>query len=145
MPRRPRPLDRRAAAVETRGVGRRILLVDDDRMSRLLAQNVIEGLGYEVVVLGDGRGAAEADATGDFDAIVMDCQMPYMDGFEATAEIRRRQAHSQGARTPIIGLSARAMTGDEDTAIAKGMDAYITKPVSARKLQAALEQVLGSG
>lgn len=125
-------------------MARRILLVDDDRMSRLLAQTVLEKLGYEVVGLGDGRGAADADATGDFDVIVMDCQMPHMDGFEATAAIRRRQASSDRPPTPIIGLSARAMKGDDDVAIAKGMDAYITKPVSAHKFQAALAQVLGA-
>ena len=123
---------------------RRILLVDDDRMSRLLAQTVLENLGFEVVGLGDGRGAADADATGDFDAIVMDCQMPYMDGFEATAEIRRRQASSDRPPTPIIGLSSRTMKGDDEAAIAKGMDAYITKPLSARKFQAALARVLGT-
>ena len=123
---------------------RRILLVDDDRMSRLLAQTVLEKLGFEVVGLGDGRGAADADATGDFDAIVMDCQMPHMDGFEATAEIRRRQESGNRPRTPIIGLSARAMKGDDEVAIAKGMDAYITKPVTARNFQAALARVLGA-
>ena len=126
-------------------MARRVLLVDDDRMSRLLAQNVLEKLGFEVEVLGDGRGAADAEATGAFYAIIMDCQMPHVDGFEATAEIRRRQASRDGARTPIIGLSSRTMHGDDDAAIAKGMDAYIAKPVSARKMQAALEQVLGSG
>jgi len=126
-------------------MARRILVVDDDRMSRLLTQTVLEKLGVEVVVLGDGRGAADAVATGDFHAVIMDCQMPHMDGFEATAEIRRRQADSHGARTPIIGLSARAMKGDEEAAIAKGMDAYITKPVSVPKMQAALGQVLSAG
>jgi len=125
-------------------MARQILLVDDDRVSRLLTQTFLEKLGFEVVLLGDGRGAAEADATSAFAAIIMDCQMPHMDGFEATAEIRQRQADSGGARTPIIGLSARAMQGDEAVALAKGMDAYIMKPVSVRKVQAALEQVLGA-
>jgi len=123
----------------------KILVVDDDRVSRLLTQTVLEELGYEVEVLADGRGAAAADATGDFEAIVMDCQMPHVDGFEATAEIRRRQAEGHANRTPIIGLSARAMRGDEEVAITKGMDAYVTKPVSVRKVQAALDQVLGKG
>lgn len=124
-------------------MARQILLVDDDRVSRLLTQTILEKFGFEVEVLPDGRGAAEADATGDFDAIVMDCQMPNMDGFEATAEIRGRQAAGYGNRTPIIGLSARTMAGDEEAAIAHGMDVYVTKPVSARKMQAALEQALG--
>ena len=124
-------------------MARQILLIDDDRMSRLVPQTVLEKLGFEVEVLGDGRGAADAEATGQFDAIVMDCQMPNMDGFEATAAIRRRQADSSGRRTPIIGLSARAMRGDEEVAIDKGMDAYITKPVNIAKMRAALDRVFG--
>ena len=124
-------------------MARRILLVDDDRVSRLLTQTVLERLGYEVTVLNDGRGAADAVSAGDFAAVVMDCQMPHMDGFEATAEIRRRESSSAGARTPILGLSARDMQGDDEAAIAKGMDAYVTKPVRGRKLEVALQALLG--
>jgi CheY-like chemotaxis protein len=120
-------------------MARRILVVDDARMSRFLTQTVLERLGFEVVVVDDGRGAVEAHAAGDFDAIVMDCQMPHMDGFQATAAIRRQEADSRSAVTPIIGLSARDMDGDREVAIAKGMDAYLTKPVSAKKLQDAFE------
>ena len=120
---------------------RTILVVEDDTLSRICTQGVLEKLGFHVVGVDDGREAVEAEATGDFDAIIMDCQMRHMDGFQATAAIRRRQADSQRARTPIIGLSARAMEGDEEVAIAKGMDAYITKPARPHKLQAALEQL----
>lgn len=116
----------------------RILLVDDDRLSRLVTLGLLEKLGYEVVVLDDGRGAADAEATGNFDAVIMDCQMPGMDGFQATTEIRRRQVDELRGRTPVIGLSARAMEGDEDVAIAKGMDAYLTKPVRLNDLEAVL-------
>jgi two-component system sensor histidine kinase/response regulator len=124
-------------------MARRVLVVDDERVSRLTTQTILEKLGFEVVVLDDGRGAADADEATHFDAIVMDCQMPYVDGFQATAEIRRRQMQGHAERTPIIGLSARAMEGDAEVALSKGMDAYVTKPVSARKLQAALDQVFG--
>jgi two-component system sensor histidine kinase BarA len=124
---------------------RRVLVVDDDRVSRLTTQTVLERLGFTVDVLSDGRRAAHAEATGHFVAIVMDCQMPYMDGFQATAEIRSQQIDSHRARTPIIGLSVRAMNGDEDVAIAKGMDAYIPKPVTVEKMRAALEQVFVPG
>lgn len=120
----------------------RILVVDDDRMSRLVTQSLLEKLGYEVDVLNDGRGVVEAEATGAFDVIIMDCQMPHVDGFQATAAVRREQAGRRRPRTPIIGLSARSMEGDDELAIAKGMDAYITKPVTAHKLRAAFEQVL---
>ncbi len=98
-----------------------------------------------MVCVTDGREAVDAEATGEFDAVVMDCQMPRMDGFQATVEIRRRQVESHRARTPIIGLSARAMEGDGDAAIAKGMDVYLTKPLSVRELRAALEQWVTNG
>jgi two-component system sensor histidine kinase/response regulator len=122
-------------------MARHILVVDDARVSRLLTQRVLERLGFEVVVVDDGREAVEAHAAGHFDAIVMDCQMPHMDGFQATAAIRRQEAGSDSAVTPIVGLSARDMDGDREVAIAKGMDAYITKPVSAKKMRVALEKL----
>ena len=119
----------------------RILLIDDERVSRFTTQSVLEKLGFDVETLNDGRGAAEAEATGEYVAVIMDCQMPFVDGFQATAAIRRRQRQSHGRRTPIIGLSARSMVGDEDVALSKGMDFYLTKPVSTRKLRAALDHV----
>lgn len=119
----------------------RILLIDDERVSRFTTQSVLEKLGFDVETLDDGRGAAEAEATGQYVAVIMDCQMPFVDGFEATAAIRRRQRDRRDQRTPIIGLSARSMAGDEDVALSKGMDLYLTKPVSSRKLQAALEGI----
>jgi CheY-like chemotaxis protein len=70
----------------------------------------------------------------------MDCQMPRMDGFQATAAIRHREGETGGARTPIIGLSGRAMEGDSETALAKGMDGYLTKPFTVPELRRALDQ-----
>ena len=118
----------------------RILVVDDDKLSRFVTEQTLEKLGYEVVGVADGMEAVEAVAEGQFEAIVMDCQMPRMDGFEATAQIRRRQAERQRTRTPIIGLSGRAMVGDSEAATARGMDAYLTKPVRAKELRVALER-----
>ena len=122
-------------------MARVILVVDDEKLSRICTARVLEGLGFEVVSVEDGRRAVDAEAVGDFDAIVMDCQMPNLDGYQATLAIRARQAGSRSPSTPIIGLSARAMEGDRETALAKGMDEYVTKPVRVHKLQAALEQV----
>ena len=121
----------------------RILLAEDDRLSRLATHSILEKLGYEVEGVGDGRAAVDAEATGEFDAVVMDCQMPKMDGFQATAAIRKRQVGTYAPRTPIIGLSARAMEGDSDAAIAKGMDVYLTKPYKVSSLHAALELWIG--
>lgn len=122
-------------------MGHRILLAEDNVLCRLATLAMLEKLGYEPVGVGDGREAVDAEASGTFHAVVMDCQMPMMDGFEATAEIRRREAAEQRERTPIIGLSGRAMKGDHDAAIAKGMDAYLTKPLMFRDLRATLEQL----
>lgn len=122
----------------------RILLADDERVNRLVTERMLERLGYEVVSVNDGAEAVEAVATGEFAAIVMDCQMPRMDGFSATAEIRRYEAASGCDRIPIIGLSVRAMEGDSDTAVDKGMDAYLTKPVKVADLRATLERWIGS-
>ena len=122
----------------------RILLAEDDRLSRLSTRRILERLGYEVEGVGDGREAVDAEATGTFDAVIMDCQMPRMDGLQATLVIRRRQVADNRARIPIIGLSARAMDGDSEAAIAKGMDVYLTKPYKVSTLQAALDQWIGS-
>src|SRR4051812_3701915 len=107
-------------------MSRRILLAEDERLSRLSTQRVLETLGYEVVGVGDGQEAVEQEATGNFDAVIMDCQMPRLDGFQATVTIRQREAASGANRTPIIGLSGRAMQGDREAALAKGMDGYLT-------------------
>jgi CheY-like chemotaxis protein len=118
----------------------RILVVEDERLSRLATERLLEKLGYEVVGVGDGIAAVEAGSGGEFDAILMDCQMPRMDGFKATAEIRRHQAGRHRTRTPIIGLSGRVMEGDGEEATARGMDAYLTKPIHLPDLRATLEQ-----
>jgi CheY-like chemotaxis protein len=118
----------------------RILLADDHKMNRLATQALLESMGYQVFAVGDGAEAVEAYAEGYFDLILMDCQMPGMDGYEATARIRRFQAERSCARTPIIGLSGRSLSGDRDTAIAKGMDAYLTKPPSIKLLASVLQE-----
>jgi two-component system sensor histidine kinase/response regulator len=115
----------------------RILLAEDNKMNQIAMQSLLERLGYEVLSVANGREGVEAYAAGHFDAVLMDCQMPGMDGFEATAHIRRQQVGN--APIPIIGLSGRALRCDKDEAIALGMDAYLTKPVSIRDLLSTLE------
>ena len=118
-----------------------ILVVDDEPLSRMCTHRILENLGFEVMSVEDGGKAVEAEAVGDFEAIIMDCQMPHVDGFQATEAIRQRQVLTHGALVPIIGLSGRAMQGDKEIALAKGMDEYITKPVRIHKLHAALDHV----
>ena len=118
----------------------RILLADDHAMNRHATQALLESMGYQVFAVSDGAEAVDAYTHDHFDLILMDCQMPGVDGFEATAQIRRYQAESACVRTPIIGLSGRSLSGDREAAIAQGMDAYVTKPPSIKVLASVLAE-----
>jgi signal transduction histidine kinase/DNA-binding response OmpR family regulator len=108
----------------------RLLLVEDNEVNRLVAQGLLAGLGYHDVDLAeDGLQALEACARARYDLVLMDCQMPGMDGFQATAALRAR-----GLRVPIVALTAHAMAGDRDRCLQAGMDDYLTKPVEPRLL-----------
>jgi CheY-like chemotaxis protein len=100
---------------------------------------MLEKSGHQVALAGNGRQAVDALAQSEFDVVLMDVQMPEMDGFEATAEIRRREKIS-GAHMPIIAMTAHAMTGDRERCIAAGMDDYISKPIRADLLMDLLEK-----
>ena len=98
----------------------------------------LQRMGIDPVVVVNGREAVTAAATVVYDLILMDCQMPELDGFDATQRIREREAQG-AARTPIIALTANAMAGDRETCLAAGMDGYLAKPVSMTDLKAALD------
>jgi CheY-like chemotaxis protein len=110
-----------------------ILLAEDNRVNQLLAAGVIENDGHRVVVANNGREALEKLAEERFDLVLMDVQMPEMDGFEATAVIRGKEKES-GGHLPIIALTAHAMKGDRERCLDAGMDAYVAKPIKARVL-----------
>ena len=116
----------------------RLLVAEDNPVNQRVAVRMLERIGYRVDVAADGRQALEALRHNDYAAVLMDVQMPEMDGHEATAEIRRREG--AGRRTPIIALTANAMRGDRERALAAGMDDYVIKPVKREELEAVLKR-----
>jgi CheY-like chemotaxis protein/HPt (histidine-containing phosphotransfer) domain-containing protein len=117
-----------------------ILLAEDNPVNQEVALNMCEALGCRVVVVANGLEAVEALSGSDFDLILMDCQMPEMDGYEATEAIRNGERAEEGGkdRIPIVALTAHAMEGDRDRCLAGGMDDYLAKPFSQDQLQEVL-------
>jgi PAS domain S-box-containing protein len=118
----------------------RVLLAEDNPVNRKLAVRLLERRGHNVTIATNGREALNVLAETSFDVILMDVQMPEMDGFEATAAIRRREAVT-GQRTPIVAMTAYAMKGDRERCLAAGMDGYVSKPIRAWDLFEAVEAV----
>jgi len=114
----------------------RILLVEDNIVNRKVAIRQLEKLGYRPDVATNGLEALQALEQVHYDLIFMDCQMPVMDGYEATTEIRRRE--SAGRHTVIVAMTANAMRGDRERCLAVGMDNYIAKPIHQEDLQQVL-------
>jgi signal transduction histidine kinase/ActR/RegA family two-component response regulator len=119
----------------------KILLAEDNRVNQLLVVRLLQGRGHEVVVVGDGRAALDALDEQSFDLILMDIQMPEMDGLEATRILREREL--KGLRlAPIIAMTAHAMKGDRDKCMEAGMTGYISKPIQPDQLFALMEDVM---
>ncbi|MGA2326849.1 MAG: ATP-binding protein [Bryobacteraceae bacterium] len=119
----------------------RILVAEDNRVNQILIVRLLEKRGHATVVAGNGREALAALEKQPFDVVLMDMQMPEMDGFEAVAIIRQRE-NGTGAHQPIVALTAHAMKGDRERCLAVGMDAYLSKPVRPEELFEAIDALI---
>jgi len=122
--------------------GHKVLVVDDNEVNLMVAQRMLEQLGYTVDIATNGQEAIDANESTEYSAILIDSQMPSMSGEEATRIMREREG--ENVRTPIIALSANALMADRQKALDAGVDYYLSKPVFIDDLQAALDRLLGS-
>jgi two-component system sensor histidine kinase/response regulator len=134
------PVSRRVAPDHLRA---RILLAEDNLVNQRLAARILENGGHSVMIVGNGRDAVAAVERETVDLILMDVQMPEMDGFEATQAIRKDEM-GKNRHIPIIAMTAHAMTGDKDRCLAAGMDGYISKPIRALDLLNLVEKARAS-
>ena len=124
--------------------GLRVLLVEDNPVNQMLVLCLLEKRGHQVVPARNGKDALAALASQQFDLVLMDVQMPEMDGFDATRLIRSGELKS-GRHIPIIAMTAHAMKGDQERCLEAGMDAYVAKPVQSKGLLEAINQLFPSG
>ena len=119
----------------------RILLVEDNPANQKLATYILQDRGHTVEIAGDGQEAVYLTEQNRYDVILMDVQMPGMNGLEATAAIRNREARGDGGgrRMPIIAMTAHAMKGDRERCLAAGMDGYLSKPINGQEMIALVE------
>jgi CheY-like chemotaxis protein/HPt (histidine-containing phosphotransfer) domain-containing protein len=121
-----------------------ILLVEDNTVNRLVAEGMLQNIRCHIDIAVNGQEAVDKFSESDYDIIFMDCQMPVMDGFAATSEIRDIESREKKKRTPIVALTANALKGDRERCMSAGMDDYVSKPFTIADLKAAIEQQLGS-
>jgi CheY-like chemotaxis protein/two-component sensor histidine kinase len=136
---RPEPDDAPSTAASAFR-GTQVLVAEDNVVNQKVAAAMLKRLGYRSHLVANGKEAVTAVGRDAYAAVLMDCQMPLMNGYEATAEIRRGE--EPGCHIPIVALTASAIKGDEDNCLAAGMDAYITKPVTVAALGAVLDRVI---
>ncbi|MDR0521303.1 MAG: response regulator [Planctomycetaceae bacterium] len=118
----------------------RILLVEDVKINVLVAAGMIQAMGHQLDVAENGLAALDKMRDGDYDIVLMDCQMPEMDGYQCTAEIRSGRAGVLNPSVPIIAMTAHAMSGDREKCLESGMDDYVSKPIDAELLAKAIQK-----
>jgi len=118
----------------------RILLAEDNAVNQRVAQRMLEKMGHEVVLAVNGRRAVDEVSLSRFDLVLMDVQMPEMDGFEATLAIRALEKHLRRDSMPVVAMTAHAMSGDREMCLSSGMDDYLAKPIDAAALSAMIEK-----
>lgn len=119
------------------------MLAEDNQVNQLVATRILEKLGHQVTVVGNGREALAAVQASKFDLIAMDVQMPEMDGLDATGAIRAWEK-TVGTHIPIMAMTAHAMKGDRERCLAVGMDGYTSKPIRVKELEQAIAQLIGT-
>ncbi|MBS1871916.1 MAG: response regulator [Acidobacteria bacterium] len=139
----PAPVARGASSGRN-AAGLEVLLAEDNVVNQRLVVRILEKSGHRVTVASNGAEAVAAMNGSNFDVVLMDVQMPEMDGFEATAAIRKHE-NVAGRHTPVVAMTAHAMQGDREKCLEAGMDAYLSKPVKASDLQALLAQLHDPG
>ena len=142
-------INRQMPATPVRHEGR-ILLAEDNEINQEVAREILTRAGYHVDTAADGRSAIDAIARDAYDAVLMDCQMPEMDGYETTRNLREQEKagtilHRSGQRLPIIALTAHAISGDRERCLEAGMDDYLSKPIDPAKLIEMVNTYVGSG
>ena len=128
------------ASPDNKPLPRHILLVEDNPVNQTIASTLLKRIGCEVDVAQDGAVAVERWRDGNYDLVLMDCQMPVMDGYDATRAIRSIEAALARPRTPVVALTANALSGDRELCLAAGMDDHLGKPFTVELLRAMLER-----
>lgn len=142
LPKNEKHIVTRHIAAENRNMKKRILLVEDNIVNQKVALKILGKIGYRVKAVANGEEALHALKLTAYDLILMDCQMPVMDGYEATKKIRKSDSNVMNNKIPIIAMTANAMKGDREKCIIAGMDDYIAKPVNPRTIKETIERWL---
>ena len=122
-------------------VGLSVLVAEDNTVNQIIIEAMLKQLGHSITLVGNGRDALKSLAQESFDVVLMDCNMPEMNGLEATQFLRAGAAGVRDVRVPVIALTANAMDGDRERCLAAGMNDYLTKPVTVASLRAAIDRV----